>query len=195
MLTPPVVEDDIGQRNTADRPEPAKWGSRSESGHRNARRVATRKRPPLPSQTVSRASSVSAEAERSCCEQHVLNGWVDRRPGSSGRCSAFEARDDPHGSLMDVRRQIFCRVEQPRNRSRLMPGAGSPDRYRGATCSSHARLDKAPTVSLDLWIADYQKAPALHISAARGTDPRLQDLSDQFVRHRVWLTCRIERVV
>src|SRR6202023_1158303 len=28
------------------------------------------------------------------------------------------------------------------------PGAGSPDRYRGATCSSHARLYKAPTVSL-----------------------------------------------
>src|SRR6266851_6527375 len=35
-----------------------------------------------------------------------------------------------------------------RNRSRLMPGDGSPDRYRGATCSSQARLYKAPTVSL-----------------------------------------------
>src|SRR5215831_14499679 len=34
------------------------------------------------------------------------------------------------------------------NRSRLVPGAGSPDRYRGATCSSQARLYKAPTVSL-----------------------------------------------
>jgi hypothetical protein len=34
------------------------------------------------------------------------------------------------------------------NFSRLVPGAGSPDRYRGATCSSHARLYKAPTVSL-----------------------------------------------
>src|ERR1700758_1007336 len=33
-------------------------------------------------------------------------------------------------------------------RSRLVPGAGSPDRYRGATCSSQARLYKAPTVSL-----------------------------------------------
>jgi hypothetical protein len=31
-----------------------------------------------------------------------------------------------------------------------MPGAGSPDRYRGPTCSSHARLYKAPTVSLTL---------------------------------------------
>ena len=29
-----------------------------------------------------------------------------------------------------------------------MPGAGSPDRYRGATCSSQARLYKAPTASL-----------------------------------------------
>src|SRR5215472_2469735 len=34
------------------------------------------------------------------------------------------------------------------NRSRLMPGAGSPARYRAATCSSQARLYKAPTVSL-----------------------------------------------
>src|SRR6516165_7010196 len=34
------------------------------------------------------------------------------------------------------------------NRSRLVPGAGSPDRYRGATCSSQARLYKAPIVSL-----------------------------------------------
>src|SRR5215472_34085 len=36
------------------------------------------------------------------------------------------------------------------NRSRLVPGAGSPDRYRGATCSSQARLYKAPTASLTL---------------------------------------------
>src|SRR5215472_11039510 len=35
-----------------------------------------------------------------------------------------------------------------RNRSRLIPGAGSPDRYRGATCPSQARLYKARTVSL-----------------------------------------------
>src|SRR5215469_2442565 len=34
------------------------------------------------------------------------------------------------------------------NRSRLVPGAGSPDRYRGATCSCQARLYKPPTVSL-----------------------------------------------
>ena len=33
-----------------------------------------------------------------------------------------------------------------RNRSRLMTGAGSPARYRGATRSSQARLYKAPTV-------------------------------------------------
>ena len=36
------------------------------------------------------------------------------------------------------------------NRSRLVPGAGSPARYRGATRSSQARLYKAPTVSLIL---------------------------------------------
>src|ERR1700746_3120679 len=34
------------------------------------------------------------------------------------------------------------------NRSRLVPGAGLPDPCRGATCSSQARLYKAPTVSL-----------------------------------------------
>src|SRR5215469_5502869 len=34
------------------------------------------------------------------------------------------------------------------NRSRLVPGAGSPDRYRGATRSSQDRLYTAPTVSL-----------------------------------------------
>src|SRR5215471_15814442 len=36
------------------------------------------------------------------------------------------------------------------NCSRLVPGAGSPDRYLGATCSSQARLYKAPTASLTL---------------------------------------------
>src|ERR1700738_2485330 len=39
---------------------------------------------------------------------------------------------------------------------------------------------------LDLWIANYQDLPALHISAARRTHTSLQDLSDQLVRHRVW---------
>jgi len=33
----------------------------------------------------------------------------------------------------------FRRVSRRRNRSRLMPGAGSPARYRGPTCSSQAR--------------------------------------------------------
>src|SRR5215472_2950805 len=35
-----------------------------------------------------------------------------------------------------------------RNCSRLTPGAGSPARYRGATCFSNARLYKSPTVCL-----------------------------------------------
>src|SRR6202035_1635191 len=39
---------------------------------------------------------------------------------------------------------------------------------------------------LDLWIADYQELPALHISAAPRPHTSLQDLSDQLVRHRVW---------
>jgi hypothetical protein len=67
-----------------------------------------------------------------------------------------------------------------------MPGAGSPDRYRGATCSSPSPLVQGPDRLLDLRIADYQESPALHISAARGTDARFQDLANQFVRHRIW---------
>jgi hypothetical protein len=48
-------------------------------------------------------------------------------------------------------------------------------------------LVQGPDPLLDLRVADYQKPPALHISTARGTDARLKDLADQFVRNRVWL--------
>jgi hypothetical protein len=37
------------------------------------------------------------------------------------------------------------------------------------------------------WIADYEEPPALHIAAAGGTDARFEDLSNEFIRHRVGL--------
>src|SRR5215831_13855745 len=71
------------------------------------------------------------------------------------------------------------------NRSRLVPGAGSPDRYRGATRSSQDRLYTAPTVSLTFSIADHQEPPALHVSAARRAHAGFEDLPDQVIWHRV----------
>ena len=147
-LTPSVFVDDIGERNTADWPEPAhriadrQQGIRMDAGRQPERGL----RFFLELQVQRRQSR--AEAERSRRQQHVLNGWIDRRPGSAGRCSAFEAGNDPHRGLVDVVGEIFAAASILSNRSRLVPGAGSPDRYRGATCSSHARLYKAPTVSL-----------------------------------------------
>jgi hypothetical protein len=51
-----------------------------------------------------------AEAERSCCEEHILNRRIDRRTGRVGRGAALKARDDPGRGLMDVSRQIFRRI-------------------------------------------------------------------------------------
>src|SRR5262249_21979340 len=44
---------------------------------------------------------------------------------------------------------------------------------------------QGPDNLFDLRISDYEEPPALHISAARRTDARFEDLTDQFVRHRV----------
>jgi hypothetical protein len=59
-------------------------------------------------------------------------------------------------------------------------------RAAGRTQPPLPRLIQGPDSLLDLRIADYQETPALHISAARCTDARFQDLLDQFLRHRVW---------
>jgi nitroreductase len=60
-----------------------------------------------------------------------------------------------------------------RNRSWLMPGAGSPDRYRGATCSSQARLYKAPTVSdaAEYLAAHIHEAPVWIVPCLEGGRP------------------------
>jgi hypothetical protein len=49
-------------------------------------------------------------------------------------------------------------------------------------CSSQACLYNAPTLSLNVWISNNEEAPALHISAARRTNARLQDPTDRRVR-------------
>jgi len=49
-------------------------------------------------------------------------------------------------------------------------------------CSSQARLYNAPTLSLNVRISNNEEAPALHISAARRTNARLQDPTDRLVR-------------
>jgi hypothetical protein len=49
-------------------------------------------------------------------------------------------------------------------------------------CSSQARLYHAPTLSLNVRISNNEEAPALHISAARRTNARLQDPTDRLVR-------------
>src|SRR5499427_5430989 len=71
------------------------------------------------------------------------------------------------------------------NRSRLVPGAGSPDRYRGATRSSQARLYKAPTASLTFGSRTTRNRQRCIFPPLRRTDTGFEDLTDQFVRHRV----------
>ena len=46
-------------------------------------------RPPLPSRTANTAPSMSPRAERSCCQQHILNRWANGRAGRAGRDAAF----------------------------------------------------------------------------------------------------------
>jgi len=61
-----------------------------------------------------------AEAERSCCEQHVLNRRIDRRPRRAGRGAAFEARDNPDGSLMNCAARYSAASSSRRNHHRCM---------------------------------------------------------------------------
>jgi hypothetical protein len=70
-----------------------------------------------------------------------------------------------------------------RNRSWLMPEAGSPRRNLFIPSALVVSADRL----LDTGVPDHQKPPPLHVAAARRTDARLQDLADQFVRHRIRL--------
>jgi hypothetical protein len=116
---------------------------------------------------------------RSCCEQHVLHCWVNRRARRARRSAAFEARDDPDGSLMNVCGQTFCRVEQPQK--------SLPAHARGRFTSPIPWCDLlvpralvvGPDSLLDLRISDYQEPPALHVSATRGADAQEETASHQ----------------
>jgi hypothetical protein len=64
-------------------------------------------------------------------------------------------------------------------------GFTSPIPWRNPLVPS--ALVVGPDSLLDLGIPDDEEPPALHIAAARGADTGLQNLSDQFGRHQVWL--------
>ena len=100
--------------------------------------------------------------------------------------AAFEARDDPNGSLMNMRRQIFRRPQHP---LKSLP-AGARSRFTSPVPWGDlfipGALVQGPDSLFDFRIADYEEPPALHISAARRTDARFKDLSNEFIRHRVW---------
>jgi len=69
---------------------------------------------------------------------------MDRQPSSL--TEKLIHRNDPTGGLIGFAARYFVASSSRGNRSPLMPGAGSPGRYRGATCSSQARSYKPPTV-------------------------------------------------
>ena len=86
---------------------------------------------------------------------------------------------------MNVRGQIFRRIEQPQ---KSLP-AHARGRFTGSipwgSLLIPGPLVVGPYRLLDRRIFDDEKAPTLHVSAAWRTHARLQDLSDQFTRHRV----------
>jgi len=184
-LAPSVFVDDIDQRDTADWPEPAhRVADRQQSIGVDIGWQAECGLSFLLELQIKRRQS-RAEAERSRRQQHVLRCWVDRRARRAGRGAAIKARDNPDRGLMNVRGQILCRVEQPQK--------SFPAHARGRFTSSVAwgnllvprTLVQGPDSLLDLRVADYQEPPALHVAAARRTHACLQDLANQFVRHRV----------
>ncbi len=82
-----------------------------------------------------------------------------------------------------------------RKRSRLMPGGKftrpRPRRNLFVPCA----LVVSPHGLLDFRIADQQKPPALHVSAARRANTGLQDLSDRSFGTGSGFNRRIDRVV
>src|ERR1700719_671291 len=78
-LAPSIFKDDIGQRDTADRPKPTLGVADRQQGIGMdiRRKSKCRLRFFLELQVQRRQSR--SEAERSCREQHVLSGWVNGR--------------------------------------------------------------------------------------------------------------------
>jgi hypothetical protein len=116
-LTPSIFVDDIGERYTANWPEPAHGipDRQQGIGVDVRRQLECGLRFLLELQIQRR--QCRAEAERSRREQHILHRRIDRRPGRAGRCAAFQARHDPNRGLMDVCGQIFRASSSRRNRS------------------------------------------------------------------------------
>src|SRR6516162_5402152 len=86
---------------------------------------------------------------------------------------------------MDVRGEIFCRIEQPQKSLTAHARGRFSGAITGRNLSVPGPLVEGPDCLLDLRISDYQEPPTLHVSPARGTHACLQDLADQFARHRV----------
>src|SRR3984893_14921584 len=95
---------------------------------------------------------------------------INRSVGPTApQCRAFEAGHDPHRSLMNVIGQIFRRIEQPQKSLADHARGGFTRPIPWGNLLVPRTLVQGSDRLLDLWIADYQELPALHISAARRT--------------------------
>jgi hypothetical protein len=163
-LAPSIFVDDIGERDTANRPKAShgiadrKQGIRVEA---EARRKAHNGFCFLLELQIQRRQG-RAEAGRSRRQQHVLHRWIDRRAGRAARGGSFEAGDDSHGGFMDVRGQIFYRVEETEK--------ALPAHARGRFTGSIPRCDLlvlctlvvGPDSLLDRFVLHHEEPPPLH---------------------------------
>src|SRR5207249_2767187 len=106
---PVVLKDDLLERPAPDRAElPHGVTDRQDRIRVNARREAERGFSFLLVKEVPRRQG-GAESQRASRQQHVLHRWIDRRAGAARRRrrAFLEARDDPHGSFVEVIGQVF----------------------------------------------------------------------------------------
>src|ERR1700719_2113249 len=114
----------------------------------------------------------------------LLDRSMNRTCGSVSRLRG-RARSTPEPYECDWP-NIFRRIEQPQKSLADHARGGFTRPIPWGNLLVPRTLVQGSDRLLDLWIADYQELPALHISTARRTHTSLQDLSDQLVRHRVW---------
>src|SRR5215472_5332345 len=186
-LAPPVFVNHVVQSNPADRSKPPHRVADGQQGIgvETGRQAEGGLHLHLKLQIKCRQGRAETEGARR--QQHVLHRRVNRRTGGAGRGVAFEARDNPDGSLMDVRRQMFCGVQQTQ-KSLAAHAWGwftGPISRRNLLVPCSLVIGADPL--LDLRISDHQEAPALHISAARRADARFEYLPNEVTGHRVRL--------